>query len=642
MIRTRWTVPARLSRSDPRSAETLDGHPTSVLLPALVLAALAALLSALGAVLPVVDGAVRGYASAPLLIVLAVVPPVLAIAFVLRGRPAAGAGVLAGVAALAPGQAVLDLQFLADPSSVSRPELYRPEVFALPGPGVGFWLLLAGHVVAVAAGVAGVRALGPRPESGVADRGLLPIGLVAAGVAAVGVMMAPFAGDDAFLPVGSAFERPALVLAGSLLLAFALPVAAGLAISSGSDGLSTGGLLGLGLAAATVALPELGSGIAVDGIGVSAGPIVVLVGAAGLAVVAFLPSEGREGLPVRLGGDATGEASADPGADDTAANYATGDFAAANYAAGKYEAAHYAAANYAADKAGVARAGDEAGEARLPGSPGLRRATGVLGLVTMLAAIAGTFTDQVVVTGELGGPQSPWRWSLLVAGLLVGVLGAAMFVPGLAPVLRPVLSVAWAGVPLAATAVLTTAITATELGAGLSPGQGVVWTSVATVAAAATACCSVVAGMVERDDSEEAAEVPGPNLITPLVAGGILAIGGFGTPSIVSPDYVEPALWSNFGTPSWGLLLALLTVLGACFLAPRSRPARATGLLAGATCLAVLRLLALPLTGDQITGAHAGVGWWLALGCVVALAIATVLAPRGTIHTRKTPSGSIR
>jgi hypothetical protein len=585
MTRTRWIVADRLSRTDPRSPDALDGQSATTLLAALVLGALAALLLTLGSVVPVVTGAVRGYASAPLLIVLAVAPMVLVGAFLMRGRQAAAVGVLAGFAALAPGRAVLDLQFVADPSLASRPELYGPEVFALPGPDAGLWLLLAGHVLVVAAGVVGVRAIGSRPEPGSAGRGLLPIGLVAAGVAAIGVMMAPFSGDDAFLPAGSAFERPALVLTGCLLLAFALPAAAGLAISSGTGGLSMGGLLGLGLAAATVALPELVSGLAVPRIGLSAGPIVVLVGALGFVVVAFLPGEGNP--------------------------------------------------------AGVAD--DEAGEASLPGSPRLRMTTGALALVTMLAAIAGTFTTQVVVAGGLPGPESPSRWLLLVAGLLVGVLGAAMFVPGLAPAVRPVLSVAWAGVPLAATAVLTIAITATELGAGLSPGQGVLWTSVAVVAAVATACLSVVAGMVERDDSEEAAELmPGPNMVTPLVAGGILAIGGFGTPSIVAPDYVEPALWSNFGTPSWGLLLALLTVLGACFLAPRSRPARATALLAGATCLAALRVLALPLTGDQIPGVHAGVGWWLALGCVVALAIATVLAPRGTAHTRKTPSGSIR
>jgi hypothetical protein len=176
----------------------------------------------------------------------------------------------------------------------------------------------------------------------------------------------------------------------------------------------------------------------------------------------------------------------------------------------------------------------------------------------------------------------------------------------------------------------------------------VLWTAVAAAGAVATACCSVVAGMVERDDSEDnedaeaVVDLQGAGIYTPVVAGGILALGAFGTPSIVAPDYVEPALWSNFGTPSWGLLLALLTLLGACSLAPRCRPVRATALLIGATLLAVLRVLELPLAAGQIGGAHAGAGWWLALGCAVALAIASGMASRGVFHSPDTRSGSIR
>ncbi|HVV14202.1 hypothetical protein [Amycolatopsis sp.] len=585
MTWTRWTPGGRAARIDPRSPDAVEGQPNGTLLPTLTLGGLAAVLLALGSSIPVVAGASPGYSSAPLLIVLAVAPFVLALFFLVRGRVLAAAGVFAGAAALAPGRFVLDLQLLVDPSSAARPELYRPEVFEVPAPSAGLWLLLAGHVVTVAAGVLALRAAGPRGEPGAAGRGLLLAGVLAGGIAAVGVMMTPFATEDAFLPVGSAFESTGLVLAGSLLVAFALPVGAALLISSGARGITLGGLLGLALAVLTIGLPNLVSGLAVSNVSPAAGPIVVLVGAAGLVLVGFLPGEGPA----------------------------------------------------------IEVAEDEAGEASLPGSPKLRVATGVLALLTMVAALIGALTDQVIIAGGLPGPQSPSRSLQLIAGLLVGVLGLTMFVPVLASRLRPVLSVAWAGIPLAATAVLTTAITATELGAGLTPGPGAVWTAVAAVGALVTACCSVVTGMVERDDSDETAEaVPGPNVVPPLVAGGILAIGGFGTPSIVAPDYVEPALWSNFGTPSWGLLAALLTVLGACLLAPRSRPAQAAGLLAGATVLAVLRVLQLPLAGGEIVGSHAGVGWWLALGCVVALAIATGLATRGAFHRPKTRSGSIR
>ncbi|MDQ0377447.1 hypothetical protein [Amycolatopsis thermophila] len=717
----------------PAPPDPAAGRSPSV--PAYVAGAVSAVLLVAGAVLPVATGVERGFDSVPLLVVLAVAPMVVVAALALRGRHQTAAGVLAAVAALAPGRLVLDLVLLTDPLRAARPELFRLHSLAEPGTGAGVWCLLAGHLAAVVAGIIATRAAAPKadapwtprtsaaaeaaearatragsttssrapgggsspasteardgsgsdprdaarggdaaataragsggakgpaeagagpvaarksdgtvasgigadstgtaagaastegrgasaagsgsstgrtsapatetgtpgpgdsasawPEGTEVGRGGLIVGMFAAVVAAVGVMMAPFTSTDAFLPAASAFESPVLVLTGSLLLAFALPVATVLLAGSGTA-VARGGLLGLGVTAAVVGLPNLVSGLSLPGVRLSAGPILVLVGAAGLIAAAFLPTA------------ATRDAAQD----------------------------------------------DEAGEITMPGIRRLRIVTGVLAVLTAAAAVAGALTPQVVIAGNLSGPQSPSRSALLVAGLLVGVLGLVMFTAVPAGYVRPVLSVAWVTVPLAGTAVLTMAVTATELGAGLTPGPGVLWTALAIVGAAITACCSVVAGMVERDETTdpatafgEGAALPGADLLTPLVAAGILAIGAFGTPSILAPDYVEPALWSSFGTPSWGLLVALLTVLGACVLAPRCRPARAAALLAGAACVAGLRAAELPLVGDQIAGAHAGLGWWLALGCALALVIAAVLAARGTIHTPKTRSGSIR
>ncbi|MGI6876117.1 hypothetical protein [Amycolatopsis sp. 3B14] len=793
---------------------------------AYVVGAVSAVLLAVGAAVPVVNGVARGFHSVPLLVVLAVAPMAVVAVLALKGRHQTAAGVLAAVAALAPGRLVLDLILLTDPVRAARPELFRLHSLADPGTAPGLWLLLAGHVAAIAAGVMATRAAapkadtpwtprasaaaeaaaaraagGPGPSSpstdpvadpgsiartadgdapggaasvnggaaggegeprsmdepaagsadekaagepdagsagdandragaipavkpnteytarigssgrapdadsggavtpadaadqafaldddsgrasalgggsagaagarrgrapaadsggavtpaGAADRAFAPdddsgrasalgggsagaagarrgrapaaspgraatratpadqpaasegawpeaadvsragliFGMFAAVVAGVGVMMAPFTSTDAFLPAGSAFESPGLVLAGSLLLAFALPVATVLLAGSGTA-VARGGLLGLGVTAAVVGLPNLVSGLSLPGVRLAAGPILVLVGAAGMIAAAFLPTA------------TTPDAAQD----------------------------------------------DEAGEITLPGIRRLRIVTGVLAVLTSAAAIAGALTPQVVITETLNGPQSPSRSALLVAGLLVGLLGLVMFTAGPAAYARPALSVAWVTIPLAGTAVLTMAVTATELGAGLTPGPGVLWTALAIVGSAITACCSVVAGMVERDETTDPATafgdgpaLPGADLLTPLVAAGILAIGAFGTPSILAPDYVEPALWSSFGTPSWGLLVALLTVLGACVLAPRCRPARAAALLAGAACVAGLRAAELPLVGDEIAGAHAGLGWWLALGCALALVIAAVLAARGSIHTPKPRSGSIR
>ncbi|NIH82587.1 hypothetical protein [Amycolatopsis viridis] len=669
-----------------------SGSPSPV---AYVAGAVSAVLLAAGGAVPVADGVPRGYASVPLLVVLAVAPMVVVAVLAVRGRHQTAAGVLAAVAALAPGRLVLDLILLTDPLRAARPELFRVHALAEPATGAGLWLLLAGHVVAIAAGVLAMRAVAPNADaswppppsaaaeavaaksqwserrpatgrsapgeasgepgaravpSGKARRGVtaspatdgrsvedgarsrtgsripagtaagepadpgtpawpeaaqaarsgragrsgLILGIAAAIVAAVGLMMAPFASTDAFLPAASALEGPGLVLAGSLLLAFALPVATVLLAGSGSA-VARGGLLGLGVTATVVGLPNLVSGLSLPGVRLSAGPVLVLVGAAGMIAAAFLPTAATR--------DATSDAAPD----------------------------------------------DDAAEITLPGIRRLRIVTGALAVLTAAAAVAGALTPQVVVTGNLDGPPSPSRWALLAAGLLVGVLGLVLFTAGPAAYVRPVLSVAWVAVPLAGTAVLTMAVTATELGAGLTPGPGVLWTALAIAGSAITACCSVVAGMVERDETTDPATalgngsaVPGAGLLAPLAAAGILALGAFGIPSILATDYVEPALWTSFGTPSWGLLVALLTVLGACVLAPRCRPARAAALLAGAACVAGLRAAELPLARHEIAGAHAGPGWWLALAAALALVVAAVLAARGTIHTPKTRSGSIR
>lgn len=576
MTRTHGALGGWRSRLGSRSPDDAEEQLTSALPFTLALAAVAAVLLALGASVPVVAGASPGFASAPLLIVLALAPMAVVVMFLFKGRKKAAAGVLAGTAALVPGRLSTDLEFLIDPSATARPELYRPVVFALPGPAAGVWLLLAGLVATAAAGGFAVGVARSRPESRDGGRARMVTGLLGAVVAAMGVMMTPFSSDDAFLPVGSAFERPAAVLAGCLLLAFALPVAAALSSTSAAE-TARGGLLGLAVGTVTVSVPNVVAASTVPGIGLAPGPIVVLVGTAALVAAAFLRDDRKAGFAVE---------SMDEGA--------------------------------------------EAGVASLPGSSRLRVATGVLGMATMLTAFVGSLAPQVEVVGGIPGPQSPSRWLLFVAGLLVGIPAVTMFVPRLAARVRPVLSVGWAGVAVAATAVLTTAITASELGAGLGPGPGVPWTAVALLCAVATACCSVVAGMVERDDAEESVDrVPGPNLLTPLLAGGILAIGAFGTPAIVAADYTEPALWPNFGTPSWGLLIALFTVAGACLLAPRCRPARAAALLAGAAGVVLLRVVALPLTAGLLPEAHAGVGWWLAAGCAVALVLAAVTAVTG-------------
>ncbi|WP_158881091.1 hypothetical protein [Amycolatopsis anabasis] len=570
-----WLFRGETSRSDSRSPDVADEASAKLLAAAFAAGGLAAVLLTLGALLPVVHGGSRGYASGPLLVALALLPMVLAAAFVLTRRPLVAAGVLAGFGALAPGRIVLDLQFLVDPSLTAHPELYRPVSLAWPGPGPGLWLALAGQAALGVAGLLAARLLarqvdlrGSAAPSGVGGRRWLAGTVLAGLVAGVGLVMAPYRSGDAFLPAWNAFEGPLLVLGGCLLLACALPLAGAFAMGSGAGEVAGGCLFGLAGGVAAVAVPNLVSGLAVQSARPSAGPIVALLGAAILVVLAFAPAGPRTV--------------------------------------------------------------DESGEANLPGKRGLRVATGLFGMFTAFLAVSGALVPQIVKPdGTTGGAESPARFLLLTAGLLVGVLGLAMLVPSLAARIRPVLSVCWIGVPLAGTAVVDTALASTEVFGTYSVGSGMVWTSLAMFAAATTACCSVIAGMVERDESEDAdadGPRPGPGLLVPLVLGGLLAVGAFGLPATGAPAYTGASLFGRFDTPSWGLLAGLLVVLGAAFLAPRSRPPRAAALLFGAACVAGLRIAEPWLLGSPLVGAHVALGWWFALGSAAALVVAAVLA----------------
>jgi len=547
-------------------------------------AVLSSLLLAVGALLPVVDGAGRGYSSGALLVALGVLPAALALGFAIRGARVTAAAVVVGVAALAPGRALADAQFLVDPSTTSRPELYLPASLEVPAPGPGLWLLLAGHVVAVAAGVLAFRALSRDAEAAGSDRGgdrRRPVMAVTAGlVAAVGMLMSPFVSSDAYLLAQGAFEGPVLVLVGYLLIAVALPPVIVLTTGSGLGEAARGGLLGLAAAVTAVALPGIVAGFTVPVAGVSGGPVAAVAAAVALVVLALVPGTREDAVR------------------------------------------------------GVPAADDAAGSARLPGSRRLHLVTGGFALLTTALAAGGAAGATVETAG--GASDSPTRPWLLVAGVLVGTLGAAMLVPRLATVVRPALAVAWSGVLLAGTSVLDTALTAGQLPGGAVPGPGVLWTVLAMVAALVTAISAGIAGMVERDDADLAGEpTPGRNLATPLVAAGLLTVAGLGLPAVAAPDYVGSGLWSGFGAQPWGLLIVLVVVVAAAALAPRARPARAAALLGGAAAVLALRAAEFPLRGGSAGGGIAAsvtTGTWLALAAALAYALAAFLAVSGRLQ----------
>ncbi|WP_433265637.1 hypothetical protein ACQPZF_38510 [Actinosynnema sp. CS-041913] len=261
-----------------RTAEAASPAPTKLRL-AFGLAAVGAVCGAVGPVVSVVDGgAPPAFTAWPLLAVLALLPVGVAGFFLARNQETTAAAVLVPAGVVAVGRFLVDLQILRDPVGAVRPELFRPTTLATPSVTAGLWLLLAGHVLTLAAGC--LAATRTDPEGGRAERFGLPT--TAGVVAAVGLFMAPFGSSDAFIPAGGPLDAPALALAGGLLVTLAVPVLAMLAASSGNADTRRGGLLGIAAVLVALALPGLATAVAVDRVDVAPGPLLVLGAAAAL------------------------------------------------------------------------------------------------------------------------------------------------------------------------------------------------------------------------------------------------------------------------------------------------------------------------------------------------------------------------
>ncbi|MFD5092288.1 hypothetical protein ACFWMR_16930 [Amycolatopsis thailandensis] len=588
---------AELPRSEP------GARPRALLLSAGLVSAGAVAL-AVGALMPVVRGGSPGFTAAPLLVVLALAPAVAVLYAVSTGRPGLAAGLVLGLTALAPGRLLLDLQLLADGSLASRPELFLADrLLTLPPVGPGLWPLVAGHLLTL---VAGVFAAGTaRDEAELAGeldgrRRWRLLGPVLGVTGGIGLLLAPLGSGNAYLLAKNAFEGPTVAMASYLLLAAMLPLTVLVAVSSPAAGVGKGGFAGAGLAALAVGVPPMVAGLVVDRLSIAPGSVLVTV--AGLALVGL------------------------------------------------------AFTRFDVADAGEAATGDLAGEARLPGLFWWRLATGGLALSAAAAAAAGALTPVLKANGPTPVPETPARWLLLGAAIVLAVPALFVFVPRLSAFARGVVAATWAGVVLAAAAVLSAALAVTEDKAvdpasfgvdlplplpdkvGYSAAQGVTWTFIALALAAMAALAAVITGVVERDVTDDAAgmdvEADGPRaggaVLTPVVAAAVLAIAAFGTPVFAAPGYTAPGLWSDFGAASWGLLGALAVVLGLYALVPRSRPVAAAAALAGAALVLGLRAAELPLVGSEHDGSSAGIGFWLALGAAVVSLVAAAMAVAGS------------
>lgn len=540
------------------------------------------------------DGPAAAYSSAPILVVLAVLPVALAGGLLVAGRPIGAAGVLVGAAFFAPGRALVDAQFFVDALVGSRPELAVPTSLAPVSGGAGAWMLIAGHVATIVAGALVVARAGAEPGTAVAAefdepsdaeagqrKRLLGWGLAFGGLAALGLVMPAFTSDNAFLLSPDLMNGPQLVMAGGLLILVAAVFGSVFAGTTRTPKMGRGVLFGTGLGVLAVVLPAQVAGMTVEWLHTDWRTYLATFGALGLIGTAAWPS------------------------------------------------------GYAPMRRSQEKSTDRDNVYRL------HLAAGVLAILAGLAAIGGRAgelfvveipTDRPILQGDvpilLSGvsPETYANRVLLPAAILLILLGVGLLIRSIAAAVRPVLSVGWVAVPLAGMLALDAVVTATTTSGAIRAGSGTWWTIVAIVVALASAITAAVAGGMERDDVDLTERTTNSILMAPVAAAVLFAVGAFGLPSMRATDFVGPGIWSNFRLASWGLVLAMIAVIVAALLAPRSRPSKAAALLLGAAGVVGVHALEMPLTAARAADTSIGAGTWLSLACIAAFVISAFVA----------------
>ncbi|MBP2322577.1 hypothetical protein JOF56_002962 [Kibdelosporangium banguiense] len=557
---------------------------------AVLVAAVGAVLRAVGPVIGVVDAA-PAYGSGPLLIALAILPALVAGGLLAAKRPITAAGVLIGGALLGIGLLFIDLQLVADALVVSRPELAVPTSLDPLAAGAGTWLLVAGHVLTIAAGAMVLLRAGAQPGSVIAAefdesteaeaaerKRLLGWGLAFGGLTALGLAMPPFASDNAFIITPDLMNGPTLVLAGGLISVIAIVLGIVLAGTARTPKLSRGVLLGVAIAVLAFLLPQQIAGYSVDWLHTDWRSYLATAGVAGLVAVALIRPKtktAKQSAPVE-------------------------------YTAGRWHVI-----------AGVL--------AILGGGAAILGRTSDLFVVEIPTDTPISQTDVLVLLSGVRPAEYANRL-LLPAGLLLVVLGVLLLIRPVAALARPALSVAWVGIPFAGFLALDALFTATGTSSAIRSGAAAWWTVAAVLLAIGAAVCAMAAGAVERDDVDLTDRPSNIILMAPVAAAILFAIGAFGLPTMRAPEYVAPGIWSNFRLASWGLLIALIAVLIAAVLAARSRPSRAASLLLGSAALVAVRGLELPLTQERAEGITGGPGTWLSIACAAAFVISAFVA----------------
>ncbi|GAA4488854.1 hypothetical protein GCM10023094_49420 [Rhodococcus olei] len=589
-------------------AGTADPAPARPAVAAVLIGLIGALAGAFGPVLGVArPGAGPAVvAAAAVATGCAVAAPALALVALSRRRYAAAGAVLAGAGAIALGAAVLDVALWTDTIDANRLELFRPLTAAHLEAGAGAYAVLAGHVAAVAAGVAGLVAIArasredgygqaedPRQEGLPVGRRIGPsaaLAVAAAGLALAGSFAAPWSSADPVLVVHPLLGSPAPTAVGGAVIAVAMCVVVATALSATSVEVAGHATVGAGLAALSVFGTRVAAGVAAgDRVSVAAGSLVAAVGAVLLIVVgALMPraaARPRDQEPRRA---------APP-------------------------------ASRATTRAGVAAAAARARTRRAR----WHAAAGVTGMVAGVLAAAGSLLPVLAVPAGVPQPQILATRVALVAGLVLLIACVGLVLSEFAPAVRPAVGVLWVAQVAAVAAVLQAVVVASDLpGVAAAPGAFVLGASV--LAAVATGLLTWCAGSVEREalDTSEggAARVP------VLVAGGAAAL--VSTIALALPLYSgagyspgSVATWP-WGWDLWGRGVLAVALWAVAAVAARARPARAAAGAVGAAISMGVYLIGWPLTSGRIEEPVIGPGAVGAILAVLLFAVAAVVAVR--------------
>lgn len=530
--------------------------------------------------------------------VLSVAPLVAVAVLAILGsalRPALAGASTAGFGAISAGLLVLDLGLVTSPIDANRLELFRPITAESLQPGLGTYLLIAAHALAVVGGLFGLMTVNRASfddgygHSGRADLtgrssaariGGVPT-LVAGAAAVLGaasMFAPPYDSVDSIVLVPAVVDAPLTTALGSAVVALALLVVVAAALASISPTVAAGATLGAGLGL----LGLSGSRVAA---GAASGPTIDASLGAWIGVLAAtaLVAVGLFAIPLS----------------------ALRDRRSGTERIKRAELAH---AEGAAMRWHVA--------------------AGSTGALAGVLLCAGGLLPVLEVPDGLPNPTILATRIAVIAGFLLVVVSVPLFFSLFASVVRPATGVLAVAAVMAAAGVLQSVVLATDID-GIALGTGGVATLLGVLAALACGAAVLLAGSAERDDVDTSDSDFDGRIASVAVLGAIVSAVGLALPLYRGADVTAPALLElPWGWDGWGQALLAVALVGSAVVAARSRPERGTALLAGGVVAMVVYLLGWPLTQGRALDPVVGAGALFGVLGVVILAVAAVLSAR--------------